>query len=85
MQDNQTRSPDVQTFQPPHGGEPLCYLCGDPYNPLRAALDYLTCLPCGEVRAKTIKHCIAPLNKSNYFYIHDPELLKQLNPKRSAV
>jgi hypothetical protein len=74
MQDKQTSRPDVQ---------PLCYLCGDPYNPLRAALDYLTCKPCGELRAQSVKHCIAPLNKSNYFYIHDPKLLHQLNPKRT--
>jgi hypothetical protein len=44
----------------------------------------ITCLQCGEVAAKKVKHCIAPLNKSNYYYISNMELLKQLNPKRTT-
>jgi hypothetical protein len=44
----------------------------------------MVCHKCGDALAKQRKHTIAPLNKSNYYYIHDPELLKQLNPKRTT-
>jgi hypothetical protein len=43
-----------------------------------------TCLKCGEVNSKKVKHCIAPINKSNYMFISDMETLKQLNPKRTT-
>lgn len=45
----------------------------------------VTCLDCGDAEAKRVsaRHTVAPINKSNYMYIHDPELLKQLNPKRT--
>jgi hypothetical protein len=44
----------------------------------------ITCLQCGEVRAKQVKHTVAPINKSNYYYISNKETLKQLNPKRTV-
>jgi hypothetical protein len=44
----------------------------------------LTCLPCGDLVAKEVKHTVAPINKSNYMYISDPQMLKQLNPKRTT-
>jgi molybdopterin/thiamine biosynthesis adenylyltransferase len=44
----------------------------------------ITCPQCGEAAAKQVKHTIAPLNKSNYYYISSMELLKQLNPKRTT-
>lgn len=59
-------------------------LCGDYIPALRSELGYKTCLPCGEVRAKQVKHTIAPINKSNYMFISDMETLKQLNPKRTT-
>lgn len=63
------------------------YLCTSCYGgtvPLpRWKLGYTTCLPCGEAQAKKRKHTVAPLNKSNYMLFTDPELLKQLNPKRT--
>ncbi len=63
------------------------YLCTSCYGgtvPLpRWKIGYTTCLPCGEVQAKKRKHTVAPLNKSNYMLFTDPELLKQLNPKRT--
>lgn len=58
-------------------------LCGEVVPPLRAQLGYRTCLPCGETQAKQRRHTVAPLNKSNYMLFTDPELLKQLNPKRT--
>jgi len=44
----------------------------------------ITCMQCGEVRAREVKHTIAPINKSNYMYISDLTQLKQLNPKRTT-
>jgi ribosomal protein L37AE/L43A len=62
----------------------FCPACGDDVNPQRYALGYRLCLSCGDKVAKQRKHTTAPLSKSNYYYIADPEMLKQLNPKRTA-
>lgn len=47
-----------------------------------------TCIPCGEYEAKLeSKHKqsrVLPINKSTPTYISDPEMLKQLNPKRTT-
>lgn len=60
----------------------LC-LCGTPIDPRRVSLGYTLCLSCGETHSKAVRHTVAPMNKSNYIYIHDPALLAQLNPKRT--
>ena len=60
---------------------PTCRVCGDNYSAKRRAIGYHTCLPCGEDLARAVNFTIAPLSKSNYVHIHDPALLKQLNPK----
>lgn len=63
----------------------LCPTCYAERVPLaRRALGYYTCLTCGEKAASKVRHCAVPLAKSNYFYVSDPELLKQLNPKRTT-
>ena len=61
--------------------------CGNPINPNRIAAGYFICLECGEAKAKEARTswCIAPLNKSNYILITDPNDLKGLNPKRTAI
>jgi hypothetical protein len=46
-------------------------------------MGYVTCMPCGEVEARKVRHTIAPLNKSNYIVVSDRDMLKQLNPKRT--
>jgi ribosomal protein S14 len=56
-----------------------CVECGDQYPYPRYLLGYKTCLQCGEQSARLKKHTIAPLQKSNYILIRDPQLLKQLN------
>ena len=56
--------------------------CGDDVPTKRAELGYRTCLVCGDRAARQVRHTVAPLNKSNYIMVTDPELLKQLNPKR---
>ena len=62
----------------------ICTTCyAERVPPARARLGYRTCLSCGEAAAKSVRHTIAPMNKSNYMLFTDPELLKQLNPKRT--
>jgi hypothetical protein len=39
----------------------------------------ITCLPCGDKIARTVKHCIVPMPKSNYIVVTDPALLVGLN------
>ena len=57
-----------------------CVDCQDPILPVaRRKLGYKTCLPCGEHRAKNVKHTIVPMAKSNYICVTDPQMLKQLN------
>lgn len=56
-----------------------CVRCGEPVLAQRAQLGYKTCLPCGETRAREVRHTIAPLPKSNYMVFTDLSLLKGLN------
>lgn len=60
----------------------LCRWCGDAVSDRRYVLGYSTCLECGEREAKKTRHCIVPMNKSNYVVVSDVSLLCQLNPKR---
>ena len=61
--------------------------CGNPIHPKRVEAGYYVCLSCGEQKAKQqrLGWCIAPLNKSNYILITDPQDLKGLNPKRTPT
>ena len=61
----------------------MCRCCGDEYPIGRWELGYKFCLDCGVDVANAIAEgfTVAPLNKSNYYYIHDPKTLKELNPK----
>jgi ribosomal protein L37AE/L43A len=49
--------------------------------PRRAALGYVTCMPCGEREARGYKHTIVPMHKSGYIVVskESRELLTQLN------
>ena len=62
----------------------LCPECGGFVAHQRVKLGYRACLECGEEAARKVKHTIAPLNKSNYYYISSMDTLKQLNPKRTT-
>ncbi len=68
----------------------LCTRCwGGHVDPRRALLQQqakkpILCMDCGETAARSVKHCSAPLNKSSYMLITNPETLKQLNPKRTT-
>jgi hypothetical protein len=61
----------------------ICTQCGDSYPIPRHNLGYRTCLSCGDKQAHQIKWCTAPINKSNYVLISNPDDLRGLNPKRS--
>jgi hypothetical protein len=63
----------------------MCVSCGDYYTDRRLDLGYRTCLGCGDVEARAMTFCTAPLNKSNYVLISNVEDLKGLNPKRSEM
>ena len=67
------------------GGVMYCRWCGDDVAAGRSLLGYVSCLECGEREAREVKHCIVPMNKSNYVVVSDMSLLKQLNPKRSVA
>ena len=59
--------------------------CGEEIPQGRLKLGYTTCVYCGEIEARKVKHCVAiPYNKGAYQYISDVELLKQTNPKRTT-
>lgn len=61
-----------------------CTCCAEPIAVQRAALGYRTCLICGEIQSRAVRHTVAPMNKSNYMLFTDPTMLKQLNPKRTT-
>jgi len=61
-----------------------CIRCGDQVSSGRHALGYKTCLSCGEQEARSYKHCIVPMPKSNYIVVTDFELLKGLNSSHKS-
>lgn len=60
----------------------FCSQCGDSFPLARHNLGYRTCLECGDLVARTVRHLAAPINKSAYMLISNLDDLKQLNPKR---
>ena len=63
----------------------FCVNCSDPVNPHRWKLGFHTCLSCGEVLAKSVKHCIVPLHKSNYVPLYNLQDLVGINSKGGIV
>lgn len=61
--------------------KPICSRCGETYSGKRANAGYHLCMPCGEDDARSRRHTIAPMHKSNYMLISNPEDLKGLNNK----
>ena len=59
-----------------------CVRCGAFFSPARAALGYMTCLPCGDAAARGVKFCVTNLHKSSFTVITNRAELAQLNPKR---
>jgi ribosomal protein L37AE/L43A len=64
----------IQSNQP-------CRNCGDDIDLRRWAIGFKFCMPCGEALARQVKHTIAPMHKSNYLLVSNPEDLKGLNNK----
>jgi hypothetical protein len=64
----------------------VCFKCGEEFSKDRYALGFKTCLICGELDARLVRHCSVPLNKSNYIYVsgNASDVLKQLNPKKTT-
>jgi len=56
-----------------------CCTCSDVVPARRARLGYHTCLPCGEKQARSVRHTIVPMPKSNYIPVTDLSMLKGLN------
>lgn len=57
-----------------------CVTCGDPVSTLRwERAGKHTCLPCGESAARSTRHTIVPMPKSNYIVVTDYSLLQGLN------
>jgi ribosomal protein L37AE/L43A len=61
-----------------------CSKCGNDIAIARYNLGYKLCPECGEQAARKLRGgwCVVPMHKSNYMLVTDPEVLKQLNPKR---
>ena len=62
-----------------------CEKCGKYFSYARAKLGYKICLDCGEVEAKAVKHCVAPMHKSNYMLFTNVEDLKGINNKGGII
>tara|TARA_R110000737_G_scaffold299736_1_gene306543 strand:+ start:388 stop:597 length:210 start_codon:yes stop_codon:yes gene_type:complete len=61
--------------------KPLCKQCGKTYSHKRKSVGYNICMACGDRLAKTKKHTIVPMHKSNYIVVTDLEILKGINNK----
>jgi predicted nucleic acid-binding Zn-ribbon protein len=66
----------------------ICIRCGEFFPDERKMLGFDRCMPCNttyaQARYDQIKQQSVPLNKSNYYYISNTEMVKQLNPKRTT-
>lgn len=76
------RNSPEQTPQLGAAPDRFCRNCGEEVALLRWRLSYRTCLSCGEVEAKAVKHTIVPMHKSNYVLVTDNELLRGINNKQ---
>lgn len=62
-----------------------CLVCGDTVIHDRWKLGYKTCLSCGEIASKKVRHCIVPMHKSNLVLITDVADLIGINNKGGLV
>ena len=65
--------------------KPLCKSCGAEYSIKRKQIGFNVCLSCGDKIAKSKKHTIVPMHKSNYMVVTDLRLLKGINNKGGLV
>lgn len=62
-----------------------CINCSEDVNPLRWNLGFKVCLDCGEALARSVKHCIVPMHKSNYVPVYNLADLVGINSKGGIV
>jgi len=61
-------------------GTIYCVVCRiEEVAPRRVEAGFITCLECGEIDAKKVRHTVVPMHKSNYVVVSDRALLKCLN------
>lgn len=65
--------------------KPVCVACGETFSAKRRQAGYHLCLDCGEQQARQVKHCVAPLHKSNYIAVFNKSDLVGLNNKGGIV
>ena len=58
-----------------------CRVCNVIIQQGRVSLGYDTCLVCGEIEARKVKHTVVPMHKSNYIVVSNKEDLKGINNK----
>lgn len=64
----------------------LCTACHWEKVPYRRwQIGLFTCLSCGEEQARTVKHCIVPMHKSNYVPMFNRQDLEGINNKGGLV
>ena len=62
-----------------------CIECGNEFSSDRAKLGFKVCLDCGEKQAEKVKHCVAPMHKSNYMVFTNANDLKGINNKGGLI
>ena len=68
-----------------HQYKPTCKVCGDHFDLKRFQLGYAVCLLCGEELARSVKHTVVPMHKSNYVACFSREDLIGINNKGGLV
>lgn len=63
----------------------LCPQCGGFVDHRRVKLGYKLCIHCGEEAARKVKHCVAPMHKSNYMLFTNADDLKGINNKGGII
>lgn len=58
-----------------------CVNCAEDVHHNRWTLGFKTCLPCGEVFARAVRHTIVPMHKSNYVPVFNQSDLVGINSK----
>jgi ribosomal protein L37AE/L43A len=59
-----------------------CRNCGEDILLARWALGFKHCMTCGEKLARSVKHTLVPMHKSNYIVVTDMSLLTGINNKQ---
>lgn len=62
-----------------------CVICSEDVDPVRYRNIAKTCMKCGEKVARTVKHTIVPMHKSNYVPIFNLTDLVGINSKGGIV